>query len=651
MCGIAGFLDLSADRSTTQMERALRGMTRALAHRGPDGDGHWVDAQSGIALGHRRLSIVDLTVAGSQPMWSANRRFALVYNGEIYNAEQLRAQLDAEHPHAWRGHSDTEVLLEAFSTWGVARTLERALGMFAIALWDCSERKLTLARDRAGEKPLFYGWCGSVLLFASELKAMQVHPRWIGKLDSTSVYQVVQFSYVPAPHSIYSGISKLPPAAFATFPAMSTTVGAMPAPVEYWSFPRIAEEGSRNRFRGSPKDAIDGLREHIATAIKGQMVADVPVGAFLSGGVDSSLVVAMMQEQSTRPVLTFSIGYSEDRYNEAPFAAAVSRHLGTEHTELIVGPKDVLDIIPSLPAIYDEPLADSSQMPTYLVCKLARQRVTVSLSGDAGDELFAGYNHFVQVDELWRRIRNLPSGARRLSGAMIKLAPIALWDRLLPVSRGLNGDRMHKAAELLSTDTLLGLYRAYSMRWYADAAMRGDRLTWPTLPQPHLENASPMETLMACDFRTYMPDSILAKLDRAAMAVSLETRIPLLDPRVVEYAWTIPMSLKRVDGRGKWLLRQLLYRYVPAELIDRPKTGFAVPIKEWLRGPLRDWAESLLSERSLKDGGVLAVAPIRKRWREHLEGHRDWSASLWNVLMFEAWRVQVDQAAASPAVA
>ncbi len=668
MCGIAGFIDTPCDKAEAELRATVLGMADALRHRGPDDGGAWVDAAAGVALGHRRLAVIDLSPEGRQPMPSACGRYVIVFNGEIYNFADLRREL-AGLGHRFRGHSDTEVMLAAISRWGVEPAVERFNGMFAFALWDRRERRLVLARDRLGEKPLYYGWTGGVFLFGSELKALRAHPAFRGEVDRDALALYLRHNYIPTPYAIYKGVFKLPPGTMLTVDPRNA--GAVPEPKPYWSARAAAERGVAEPYPWSEAEAADELDGRLREAVRLRMVADVPLGAFLSGGIDSSTVVALMQAQSGRPVKTFSIGFREAGYDEAEHARAVARHLGTDHTELYVTPEEAMAVIPRLPALYDEPFSDSSQIPTFLVSELARRHVTVSLSGDGGDELFGGYGRYLLCRDLWRRIGWLPAAGRRAVAAA--LAAVAGWmpavgprgaaprvpdgarpaprvpdgafvrpDRLL--SRygrpGRVGDKLRKLAEVLAADSPEALYRRLVSHWKApDRVVPGavepptaltDRRRWADVPEL-------VARLMYLDTISYLPDDILVKVDRASMGVSLEARVPLLDHRLVEFAWRLPLAMKIRDGQGKWLLRQVLYRYVPKELVDRPKMGFGVPIGAWLRGPLRDWAESLLDERRLRQEGYFDPRPIREKWMEHLSGKHDWQYYLWDILMFQAW--------------
>ncbi len=641
MCGIAGFLATSTD---TDLEAWARRMADSLVHRGPDDTGVWGDATAGVALAHRRLSILDLSPAGHQPMASACGRYVVVFNGEIYNHLDLRKEL---RPEEWRGHSDTETLLAACQAWGIQETLQRAAGMFALALWDRHDRALTLARDRFGEKPLFYGWQGDSFLFGSELKALAAHPAWRGEVNRDALALFMRYSYVPAPLSIWQGIAKLPPGGLLTLP-LDASAGVLPAPTFYWRALEAAHVAIRNDLDDQAE--IEELDRRLRQTIAGQMVADVPLGAFLSGGVDSSTVVALMQAQSARPVRTFTIGFDEGDYNEAEYAKAVAVHLGTEHTELYVSPADAMAVIPRLPDMYDEPFGDVSQIPTHLVAAMARQHVTVSLSGDGGDELFGGYNRYFLGRSLWRGMRRMPFGLRRLAAQGITAVSPARWDslgRLLPSRfwQPMVGDRAHKLASIMTATSADDVYRwLVSHERNPESVVVAGRENWPgrefwaNHEMRLLQRGDFSERMMFNDLVSYLPDDILCKVDRAAMAANLETRVPFLDHRIAEFAWQLPLNMKIRDGQGKWLLRQVLYRYVPKALIERPKQGFGVPIDAWLRGPLREWAEDLLDESRLRREGYFHAAPIRLKWEEHLSGRRNWQYWLWNVLMFQSWR-------------
>ena len=677
MCGVTGFLAVPI-KPESELKVTVRSMAHAIAHRGPDDFDAWVDAQAGIALGHRRLSIVDLSPAGHQPMLSRSGRFVIAFNGEIYNHLELRAELEGMDPRfneddgkKWRGHSDTEILLAGFEHFGINATLNKTVGMFAIALWDVQEHTLHLVRDRFGEKPLYYGWVGSgagrAFVFGSELKALRAFEGFSNPVCRQALAQYMRFMAVPAPRSIYQGIFKLEAgcrlsikgAAPLTAPAQPLRPGVVYETLtmaRWWSLTDVVQAGARNPIRDEV-EAVNALEQRLADAVRLQSLADVPLGAFLSGGVDSSAIVALMQQQATRPVKTFTIGFEEAGFDESSHARAVANHLNTDHAELFVTASEAQAVITQLPAIYDEPFADSSQIPTHLVCRMARQHVTVALSGDGGDELFGGYNRYFWGPRIWAKIAWLSYPLRQALGSAISSMPVAGWDAL---SRPLNGillggkgvaqagEKAHKlAARLVSVRNLDDLYLSLVSEWQDPAqVVRGENglvLEPSSLlddPLPPKGVADSQLRMMYRDSMTYLPDDILCKVDRAAMAVSLETRLPFLDHRVAELAWQLPVGMKIRGGRGKWALRQVLYKHVPSILIDRPKAGFGIPIRQWLCGPLRPWAESLLDQNRLTAEGYFYPEPIRKKWAEHLAGQHDHSASLWAVLMFQAWLQQ-----------
>ena len=645
MCGITGFLTLTTE-TELEMKLLIARMADQLAHRGPDDSGVWVDRLAGVAFGHRRLSILDLSPDGHQPMHSESGRYVIVFNGEIYNFDELRLTLE-RIGHEFRGHSDTEVILAAMEQWGVDGALPFFNGMFAFAVWDCQDRRLHLVRDRLGEKPLYYGWMGQTFLFGSELKALVAHPEFKEEVDRDALALYLRYNCIPAPYSIYRGIKKLPPA---TRLALTlSNMHCMHWPRSYWSAEEAVRRGLKEPFQGSEKDAISRLDLLLRDAVKKRMVADVPLGAFLSGGVDSSAIVALMQQQSQRPVKTFSIGFPDEAYNEANYAAAVARHLGTDHTEFYVSAEEAMKVIPNLPRFYDEPFSDSSQIPTYLLAALARRSVTVSLSGDGGDELFAGYKRYFLWGKVWNAVDCVPSFIRDVAAWSLRRVGPQRWNRILDFAFHhllstkdivSPGEKVEKLAQILSAKDSFSRYQVIVSDWEsAGSAVRGGVEPSSLLRQRHVgaEFRDFRVQMMFLDAVTYLPDDILVKLDRATMAVSLEGRVPYLDHRVVEFAAQLPLSMKLRNGTGKWILRQVLYQYVPRELLDRPKKGFSLPIEEWLRGPLRDWAEELLGESRLRGEGYFQPAIVRKVWKDHLSGQRDLRHQVWALLMFQSW--------------
>ncbi len=640
MCGFSGYLSSSEQIHSADI---LHRMGDRIAHRGPDSTGEWHDLEANVGLCHRRLSILDISSAGHQPMVSASDRYVIAFNGEIYNHLSLRLELELSHcAPVWRGHSDTETLLAGFDAWGIEATVKKSVGMFAFAVWDKKTRQLTLGRDRFGEKPLYYGWQGqgdnAVFLFGSELKALRAHPAFENSINRSALSLQLKLNYIPAPYSIYDGISKLLPGHLLTVSLLHRE----PTQSIFWSASQAAEAGAANLFSGSPNQAIDHLETLLKDAIKQQMISDVPLGAFLSGGIDSSLIVALMQTQSMKPVKTFTIGFNEQGYDEAIFAKKIAGYLGTDHHELYVTPHQAMAVIPRLPSVYDEPFSDSSQIPTYLVSQLAKEHVTVSLSGDAGDELFCGYNRYVMTANLWHKIILLPLPLRRLLATGITSLSAQRWNNLtshLSLGSTHIGDKLYKGARVLTCETVKELYANFITHWSNAESIVKEAKTLPSLADqsPDFNGLDQIQWMMLLDSMTYLPDDILVKVDRAAMSVSLESRVPFLDHRVFEFAWQLPQSMKLNDGIGKWPLRQVLYRHVPQALIDRPKMGFAVPIDHWLRHDLRDWAETLLNETRLDQEGYLHSAPIRKKWQEHLSGQQNWQTDLWDVLMFQAW--------------
>ncbi len=636
MCGIAGFLDPSGDLAGPAMAAIATAMADRLRHRGPDDAGVWVDQQAGIALSHRRLAIVDLSTAGHQPMLSPCRRYVVSYNGEIYNHQDLRRDLEAGGT-VFKGHADTETLVAACTAWGLPRTLQRLNGMYAFALWDRQERRLHLVRDRLGIKPLYWGRQQGRFFFASELKALHAHPEWSPSLDRTALASYIRFAYVPAPRCIYSGVQKLAPGTCLTINQDGTTDIDC-----YWNLRTIAREASAHPETLSAAEAVDAFGDLLTAAVRRQMLADVPVGAFLSGGVDSSTVVALMQQVSAAPVRSFSIGSTVDDFDEATHARRVAGHLGTEHTELYVAPDDALELIPKLPDVYDEPFADSSQLLTYLVSAMTRESVTVALSGDGGDEILAGYNRHVWAAGGYRRLARIPAGLRHAASGLLRAMPTTGLDRVtgwLPVPQF--ADKVQKFGGIVDIDDQAALYRRLVSQCdrpehYLPGTEEPYGLAWDdSVATDFPDFPARMQFL---DTATYLPDDILTKVDRASMAVSLEVRVPLLDHRVVEFAWRLPQSLKIRAGKGKWLLRKLLARHVPPALTERPKQGFALPLAAWLRGPLRDWGESMLSEQRLRDTGLLDIAAVRRLWQVHHSGLRNEQHGLWTLLMFQAWQ-------------
>lgn len=650
MCGIAGMLTTGSVSEAT-----LRAMADAVAHRGPDDAGTWVDPSAGIGLAHRRLSIIDLSPAGHQPFHSSCGRYVLTYNGEIYNHLEMRRAVEAQGPISWRGHSDTETLIEAISCWGLVKALEMASGMFALALWDREARQLSLARDRVGEKPLFYGWSEGRLLFGSSLAAIRAVPGFVGSTDPDVTALYLRFNYVPAPFSIYRHVYKVMPGTIVTLDARALAQTPSEPPqgparkpglswTRFWSLADVAREGA-DAPEHDPARALATLERTLTKAVTQQTIGDVPVGAFLSGGVDSSLIVALMQRAIGGRVRTFTLGLEEPSQDEAPHAAAIARHLGTEHHEHYATAAEAIDVIAAMPSIYDEPFADSSQIATHILSRETRKVVTVALSGDGGDELFAGYNRYMMTSRIFDRLALLPAGGRRGLGRLLAGISTDMWDRLgnLPFAPAVSmlGNKTHKVAQAMrSGGDLKAIYAAFTEEWHSGVPL-ADHFR---LESPALEHAftgkTREEQMMYWDAMSYLPDDILTKVDRASMAVGLEVRAPMLDRDVIAAAWATPLSLKIRDGQSKWLLRQLLFQHVPPALIERPKSGFGVPLGRWLRGPLRDWAEALLAPDVLGSVEGLDPVAVRQRWQQHQRGTHDWTASLWSVLMLIGWREQ-----------
>lgn len=644
MCGIAGFW---YPKGVSDTHSKLRKMGNAIARRGPDGWGCWADEDCGVGFVHRRLAVIDLSKQGHQPMISASERYVITYNGEIYNHLELRDDLKGN----WRGHSDTEIILEAIQQWGIEKSLKKFVGMFAFSLWDKQTRTLTLARDRLGEKPLYYGWQNGVLLFGSELAALKANDKFSGGIDRNAMSLYLRHNMVPAPYSIYQDIYKLMPGTFWQL-GQNDILGDRSAGFSqsYWSARDAAETGTREQFTGSDREATEILRKLLQNSVKHQMISDVPLGAFLSGGIDSSAITAVMQDQATVPVKTFTIGFGDEEFNEAQHAKGVARHLGTDHTELYVDDEQTRAVIPLLADLYSEPFADASQVPTYLLSKLARQHVTVCLSGDAGDELFGGYNRYYWTQNIWRKISWVPQPLRAALAGIITSTHPRTWGRIfhglnkfLPSSMHHNniGDKLYKLAHALPAKSADEIYVALISQWQSPMAISIDSTEPSTLitdPKQWPKVRDLVHQMMYLDTICYLPDDILTKVDRASMSVSLESRIPFLDHRILEFAWTLPTSMKIRNGQTKWILRQLLYDYVPKKLIERPKMGFGVPLETWLRGPLKDWAADLLDVNQLENDGYLNAQPIHNKWQEHLSGRRNNSYELWNILMFQAWK-------------
>jgi len=625
MCGLTGFLNSPTSLTDKDARSTLKRMTDSIIYRGPDSEGFWYDLNDKIALGHRRLAILDLTESGHQPMLSDDDRYVMAFNGEIYNHLEIRQEIESSIPTIiWKGHSDTETLLKAIQVFGWEKTLQKLVGMFAIALWDQQQKELTLARDRMGEKPLYWGWSGETLLFGSELKSLKAHPAFNGEINRDALALLLRYNYIPAPYSIYGGIEKLLPGHFVKIKIGQTREDV--SPVSYWGLKETVKKGISAPFIGSDAEAIDLLEHTIKQSLVGQMAADVPLGAFLSGGVDSSTIVALMQAESKQPIKTFAIGFDEPGYNEAEYAKAVAEHLGTEHTEFYVTAKDALEVVPLLSSIFCEPFADSSQIPTYLVSKMAKQHVTVALSGDAGDELFGGYNTYQLLPKIWKIISPLPTPVRKLATKLLSGLPMP--------------EKLLKLVEVLPVDNRAEFYNLVISHWKNSEQLVIGAKKVPTAltDKSQWSNVDSFEEwMMSIDAQQYMVDDILVKVDRAAMANSLEVRVPMLDHRVVELAWQLPIDMKIRDKSGKWVLREVLYKYVPKELIERPKKGFSIPLAQWLRGPLREWAEPLLAEKRLIEEGYFYSDKIRQAWEEHLQSKKDNSSKLWSVLMFQSW--------------
>ncbi len=643
MCGITGYLQVGGlERG---WERSITLMTNALIHRGPDAIGTWGDPDAGIALGHRRLSVLDLSCLGDQPMISPSGRYQIAFNGEIYNFRELRNEL-VQAGVGFRGTSDTEVLLAGFDEWGIEATIQRSVGMFAFAVWDTRSRQLCLGRDRFGEKPLYCAWFGNSFVFASELKSCQLHPGWHSRINRDALSLYMRHGYVPGPYTIFESAQKvLPGELWWIDPAQPNTI----RPEPYWSVESSVVESLNDPFRGTYNDAVSAIDTQLRETLSQQMISDVPLGAFLSGGIDSSLIVAMMQTLSDQRIKTFTMGFDDAKYDESSAAQAIADHIGTAHTMVQVTAKDALEVIPSLPFIYDEPFADSSQIPTALVARIARSAVTVALSGDGGDELFGGYSRYRWAELLWKKMDRLPVSMRKAVAGAIRMLPPERWNALVlsgraPIPQRLRdpmaGDKLYKIAELFTERTSRSLYRQLVSLWTNPEALVLRSSETPTALTSRSIPASISgftEQMMYLDAQSYLPDDILVKVDRSAMSVSLETRSPYLDHRLFHLAWRLPFEYKVSEGLGKRVIRDVLAQYIPQSMFDRPKQGFSVPVAQWLRGPLREWAEDLLEPNQLASQGYLDVAQVRAIWSEHLSGHRNWQARLWSVLMFQSW--------------
>ncbi len=653
MCGFAGFFTPGGTSSDTS-RNLIKKMRDTLLHRGPDDGFEWVDADAGIAMGFRRLAILDLSVDGRQPMQSPDGRYVITFNGEIYNFQDLTKEIEKEFPgflQTYKGHSDTRIVLALMALYGFEATLQKLVGMFAIALWDRKEKTLWLARDRTGEKPLYYGWSGKTLVYGSELKALKAHPDFDATISKSSLALYFRHGYVPAPYSIFEKVQKLPAGGYLKFDTRQMPDGAELFRIAkyYWNPFDVIQSKRMHPLEVSEEEALSLFEKQMYDTVSKQMIADVPLGAFLSGGVDSSLIVSIMSRISTKPVKTFTIGFDVTGFNEAPYARKVAEHLKTEHHELYVSPQMALDVVPKLPQMYDEPFADSSQIPTHLVSAMTRKHVTVSLSGDGGDELFGGYPRYFYSDMMWSNLHNMPRPLRKMGSTLAHQAKY--FEQIIPllpvsstVKTRLKRHGFNRLANTLNFSDFDNLYLSMTTQWHkptelvpgsVEAETPFTKRSWKWADEDIVHR------MMFLDFASYLSDDILVKVDRASMSVSLESRAPFLDHRLVELAWSLPLSVKYRRGTGKWIMRKLLEKYVPTSLTDRPKMGFGVPIAKWLRTDLKDWASELLSEKSLQKTGLLNSAPITKAWQEHLKEKQDFENPLWSVLMFQAWQKEL----------
>lgn len=646
MCGFAGFLGGNIAKSSELSDATLVSMATEISTRGPDSSGSWSDVNNAVGMSHRRLSILDLSLTGNQPMVSKSERYTIAFNGEIYNHLDLRYKLEDEiGVISWKGTSDTETLLMCIDSWGVHVTLSQLIGMFAFSLWDNTKKTLTLARDRLGEKPLYYGWHGvgndKAFLFGSDLNAIKAYPNFNAIVNRNALCLFLRHNCIPSPHCIYEGFNKLDPGCYLNISPYQTT----PQITRYWDAKALVQSGAHDPLKGDFLEISQNLETKIIKAVKRQSISDVPLGAFLSGGVDSSVITALLQSQSTNPVKTFTIGFEEESYNEAIYAKKIAQHLGTEHTELYVSSKDSLDLIPELSNIYGEPFADSSQIPTFLLSVLAKKNVTVVLSGDAGDELFCGYNRYNFADDLWHRLEFLPSSSKNLLAKVLMSLPSRFWDKASSFSIGSDSssrlaEKIQKVCGVLSANSPETLY--YDLisdcknpsEWVIDGTEPEEIITQN---KDYYKKLGSKRFMMLEDILGYLPNDILTKVDRASMGVSLEARVPFLDHELVEETFKVPISMHLYGGKSKAILRNILYKYVPQDLIDRPKMGFGVPLDIWLRGPLKDWAEDLLGEKRLENEGFFVTDKVRLIWKEHIDGSKNWSSQLWNILMFQSW--------------